>query len=209
MKKAIRKIIIFLFLGIMALYVFACNGASQKQAPDITRTQESENINQNNQKKNDNNIQQPAAPNGSADGNDNGQSLLKDDINPNSKEEYQSPTEPIILRPKDEPKKLWYEQTKWVVTVSKGDLLEALSKMGIKVASINPILIDTTDEQGCTSILSIGGTLVNAYELCKNLKMPSSYITGIEIDKSQIIFEGRGSFQPVEGTTFPHKKQSK
>jgi hypothetical protein len=88
------------------------------------------------------------------------------------------------------------------MTVSKGDLLDALSKMGIKVASISPIIIDSTDKQGCCSVLSIGGRLINAYELCEKLKMPSSYITSIEIGKSNIVFEGRGSFEPLQERTF-------
>lgn len=205
MKKTIRKIIIFLFCGLFIFCVFSCNTATQKKELDITHSEETENFNQNNQKKEDTKIQQPAAPNGSADLDDDGQSLFEGEIIPDSKEEYQSPTESIVVQPSNEDKKLWHEEIKWIMTISKGDLLEALSKMKIKVASINPILIDTTDKQGCTSILSIGGRLVNAYELCGHLKMPSSYITSIEIDKSAIIFEGRGSFEPMEKKTFPHK----
>ena len=206
MKKTIKTTLIFLLSLILALCIFACNTATQKKELDITRTQESENFTQNISKRKDTGVQQPAAPNGSADQEDNGQSLLESEIIPDSKEEYQSPTEPIILQPNNENRKLWNEEIKWIMTVSKGDLLDALSKMRKKVASINPILIDTTDEQGCTSILSIGGRLVNAYELCQHLRMPSSYITSIEIDKSVIVFEGRGSFEPVEKRTFPHKK---
>lgn len=204
MKKMLKNILFFTLSLILVFNVFACNNAQQKQQPNVPYIKENQNINQSNPQKNNTNIQQPAAPNSTADEVDDGQSLYEDEM-PNAKEEYQVPTEPIILLPKEEGRKLWHEETKWMMTVSKGELLEALAKMNIKVATITPIMIDTTDELGCCAIISIGGKLVNAYELCEHLKMPSSYITGIEIDKDAIIFEGRGSFEPLKGRIFPHK----
>ena len=66
--------------------------------------------------------------------------------------------------------------------------------MKIKVASISPIIVDTKDEQGCCAIISIG-RLIDAMSFAKG-NLPSSYITDIEIDNDNIIFEGQGSFDP-------------
>lgn len=114
-----------------------------------------------------------------------------------TKEEYARPTNPIILPPQEQgERKLWDSDIKWTMTISKGELLDTLGKMQIRVAYIKPILIDTVDAQGCASILSIGGRLINAYEICERLKLPSSYIKNIEITSDNIIFEGMGTFEP-------------
>lgn len=122
---------------------------------------------------------------------------LSKEEKPQTQENYQAPTRPIFLEPMESLRpKLYNIDKKWKVIVSKEKLLQTLSKMKVQVLAINPIIVDTKDEQGCCSIISIGGKLVNAYELCVRLNLPSSYLTDIEIDEYNIIFEGQGCFEP-------------
>ncbi|HEY8423801.1 MAG TPA: hypothetical protein VIL23_03465 [Clostridia bacterium] len=120
---------------------------------------------------------------------------LNDDEKPNTIEDYQKPTQPIVFEPPGSPKPELNDTDKaWQIKVAKEDIVRTLENMKIRVSSISPIIIDTKDEQGCCSIISIGGRLVNAYEFCRRLNLPSSYITGIEIDQDSVTFSGQGVF---------------
>ncbi|HEY8443354.1 MAG TPA: hypothetical protein VIL24_00965 [Clostridia bacterium] len=121
---------------------------------------------------------------------------LSGDETPNTQEDYQKPTEPILLEPLDNPRQLYNKEKEWQIEVSKENILQALESMKIQVWSLSPIEIDTKDEQGCCSIISIGGKLVNAYELCQRLKLPSTYITEIKPSGDYVTFRGQGYFNP-------------
>jgi hypothetical protein len=122
--------------------------------------------------------------------------LYEDEI-PQTIEDYQEPTRPIIFEPLETPLPELHNADKtWQVEVSKEQILSALEKMRIQISSINPILIDTKDKQGCCLIISIGGRLVNAYEFCERLNLPSSYITQIEIKDDYAVFRGQDYFNP-------------
>ncbi|HEY8419140.1 MAG TPA: hypothetical protein VIL03_01745 [Clostridia bacterium] len=124
---------------------------------------------------------------------------LSEDETPNTIEDYQEPTQPIVLEPLEaQHPKLYNIDKTWQVEVSKEQVLLVLEKMRIQISAITPIIIDTKDEQGCCAIISIGGKLINAYEFCDRLNLPSSYITEIEIKDDYIIFRGQGYFAPNE-----------
>lgn len=102
--------------------------------------------------------------------------------------------EPYIVRQS----KLWDSDIKWTANVTNGEILDVLRTMGIKVATIKPIYIDTVDAIGCAAVLSVGGKMVNAYQFCDRLGMPSSYITDIKIEQDNVIFTGMGTFTPPD-----------
>ncbi|HHW89717.1 MAG TPA: hypothetical protein GX745_02295 [Clostridiales bacterium] len=182
MKKS-KIFLITIFILCCAFLFFACNGVKQSPAPEKNISD----IIDNTPFIQDDNLAQEETD----------QSQLTEEENPHTKEDYQKPTEPIVLAPYSNPSpKLYHTDKKWTATIPKGQILNALEKMKIKVASISPIIVDTKDNQGCCAIISIGGKLINAYEFCQKLNLPSSYITDIEIDSENIVFEGQGSFDP-------------
>ncbi|NLC17478.1 MAG: hypothetical protein GX756_06350 [Clostridiales bacterium] len=188
MKKSKVFLITILILCCLSLF-FACSDTKQRPAPpkNIPEIIENTPFVQDDNLTQENNLAQE----------DTDQSQLTEEENPHTKEDYQKPTEPIVLAPFNNPRpKLYHIDKRWTATVPKGQILDALEKMKIKVASISPIIVDTKDEQGCCAIISIGGRLIDAYEFCQRLNLPSSYITDIKIDNDNIIFEGQGSFDP-------------
>jgi len=83
----------------------------------------------------------------------------------------------------------------WSQTFAKTDILNALRKMGVAVASVSNVKVGERSADGRAITLIIGGKEVNANTLRLNIgstKMKSTWITNIKIDGNNVTFSGRG-----------------
>jgi len=83
----------------------------------------------------------------------------------------------------------------WSVTFSKGEVLQALSKMGVSLSNISSVSLGEKTENGHYKTVKIGGKSINAISLRNNLgttKMKSTKLTNISVNDSGVTISGLG-----------------
>lgn len=87
------------------------------------------------------------------------------------------------LRNKDE---------RWAAVYGNGEVLDALGKLGLRVATINGIAVAQTNDRDCATTISIGGRLLSAYDFKEALGLKSTMITEIKRGEGEYTFIGYG-----------------
>lgn len=83
----------------------------------------------------------------------------------------------------------------WTATFTKSEVLNALSKMGVSVATLSSASLGQVSESGHYLTLFLGGKEVSATTLRTNLsttKMKSTKLTSIKVDGNNIVMTGLG-----------------
>ncbi|MEG1581858.1 MAG: SpoIID/LytB domain-containing protein, partial [Clostridia bacterium] len=83
----------------------------------------------------------------------------------------------------------------WTAKFTKAEMLNALSRMKISVASVSPLLIAEKGNSGRAITLSVGGKIVDCPALRLSLgstKFKSTFITDINSDKNGVSISGKG-----------------
>lgn len=83
----------------------------------------------------------------------------------------------------------------WSASFTKSEVLNALSKMGVSVATISSVSLGTKSDSGHYVTLNIGGKEVSANTLRTNLgttKMKSTKLTKLYVEDGKIYMQGLG-----------------
>lgn len=91
-------------------------------------------------------------------------------------------TESYILNPDKE----------WTAVYGKGEVLDALNAMDMRVATVGTIEVTQRNGNDCATTISVGGRIMSAYDFKEALGLRSTMITEIKREGAEYIFTGKG-----------------
>lgn len=105
-------------------------------------------------------------------------------------------SEPAYIKPTTSPETASNSKNySWSYTFSKGEVLSALSKMGVTVATLSSAALGEQSTGGFYATIMLGGKEVSANTLRKNLgttKMKSTKLISVKISGNNVILSGLG-----------------
>jgi len=81
---------------------------------------------------------------------------------------------------------------KWTAVFDNGEILDALNKLDVSVATVGRIEIRQLSDDGCAATLSVGGRYLSAFEFKEALGLKSTMITEIKRGIGEYTFSGFG-----------------
>ena len=168
---------VFFIIGIICFS--ACGADKEKIKPDMPKDNRNAIVAENENYK-ENNIDRPK------------QNITETGDKPGEKKITDTPPEGGEPRVDITEGALRNRDKKWTAAFDNGEILDALYKLDVRVATVGAIEVGQTNNQECATTISIGGRYLSAFDFKEALGLKSTKITEIRRDNNEYIFTGFG-----------------